>query len=222
MIIKELNKEDKPREKLMLNGAKHLTNSELISLILSKGTKNLNILELSQKLIKDFSLSKLKEIEFEELIQIKGIGESKACQLIGAIELGKRISTHEEKYNKTINSPKKAFQELRNSFSEDQESLIALFLNSRNQLICKKTIFVGTINKQIVSPREIIKHAIATKAVNIILAHNHPSGNLTPSNADIKTTDKIQRSLNLFELNLNDHIILTSNNFFSMKENFLL
>ncbi len=222
MIIKDLENEDKPREKLALKGVKNLTNSELLALILSKGNKSVNIFELSQIILKKFPLNKLKEIEIEELTSIKGIGTSKACQLIGAIELGKRISNYSENLSQIINSPKKAFQELRNDFLEDQESLITLFLNSRNQLISKKTIFIGTINKQIVSPREIVKHAISVKAINIIIAHNHPSGNLNPSNSDIKTTDKIQRSLKLFELNLNDHIIMTQNNYFSMKENFLI
>lgn len=222
MILKDLNSEDKPREKLLSKGVKNLTNSELIAVILSKGNKNNSILELSQKIINKFPINKLKQIEYEELTRIAGIGTSKACQLIGAIELGKRVSNYTPNLTNLIETPQKVYNEIKNDFLEDQESLIALFLDSRNKLICKKIIFTGTINKQIISSREIIKHAISSKAINIIIAHNHPSGNLTPSKADITTTSKIQQSLELFNLNLKDHLIVGHNNFFSMKENFMM
>lgn len=222
MRLKDIDKEDRPREKLKNKGVKNLSNYELISLILSKGSQQKDITQLSCDILKTFPLQKLKDITPEELMIKKGIGISKACQLIAAIELGDRVKNYESNPSKEINSPKKAFKELRTEFKEDQESLVALFLDSRNKLLSKKTIFIGTINKQIVSPREIVKHAIAIKAINIIIAHNHPSGNLNPSNADIKTTNKIQRSLDLFELHLNDHLIIANNKYYSMKENSLL
>lgn len=222
MMLKDLNQEDKPREKLFSKGVKNLTNTELVSLILGKGSKNISILKLSQELLKNYSLNQLKQIETIELTKISGIGKSKACQIIGAIEFGKRVTNFSTKHTNKIGTPKKAYIELRNEFPEDQECLLALFLDSRNFLISKKTMFIGTINKQLISSREIIKHALALKAINIIIAHNHPSGNLTPSNADIRSTNKIKQSLELFNLNLNDHIIIGNNNFFSMKENFMI
>ncbi len=222
MKLKDLDKEDQPREKLKSKGVKNLTNSELISIIISKGTKKIDVAQMSQNLLKKFNISKFQQLSVEELILNQGIGISKASQILAAVEFGTRVCNHQTNAGKEINSPKKAFVELRGEFIQDQESLVALFLNSRNKLILKKTIFIGTINKQIVSPREIVKHAIGINAVNIILAHNHPSGNLTPSNADIKTTNQIQRSLELFDLSLKDHLIVTPNDYFSMKENFLL
>ena len=222
MKIKDISKEELPREKLKEKGVKILSNSELIALIINKGNKEENVIDLSHKIINKKPLHELKETELGELTKIKGIGEVKASQIIASIELGRRsfLRTNFKKTN--INNSEKAFCEIANDFKGDQESFIVILLDSRNNLIIKKTMFIGTINQQIVGSREIVKLCIQNNAVKVILAHNHPSGNLEPSEADHKTTEKIENSLRLFNIELVDHIIVANEKYYSFKDEYLL
>jgi len=221
-MIKDISKLEFPREKLKKYGIKKLSDSELLALIISKGSKHKNVTSLSQEIINKNPLNKLKGETIQKLIQIKGIGEVKASQILASIELGRRSLTKSNLEKNKLNKPIKVFKEIVNDFEENQESFIVLLVDSRNNFIFKKTLFIGTINHQVVSSREIVKLCLDHNALKVILAHNHPSGNLKPSNQDITTTKKIKKSLDLFNIELLDHIIVSNNSYFSFKEEFLL
>jgi DNA repair protein RadC len=219
MKITNLEIDKRPRERLSLYGVKTLNNTELIAIILGKGTKDLNAIELAQNILKKHRLRDFNNISAKELMQSRGIGYSKSCAIIAAVELGKRCQRFNPLAIKKISTPKDAFNVLKDDLSQEtQEKTICLFLNSRDMLIEKKTIFIGTIDKQLVSPRDIAKEALQVGATKVILAHNHPSEELSPSSHDQKATERIKAALNHFDIDLIDHLIISGNNFFSFKE----
>jgi DNA repair protein RadC len=216
MKLKQLALEERPRERLSLYGAKSLTNTELIAIILGKGYKKHNAIELAKEVLKKNTLRSLNVASHQELAKTQGIGFSKACSVIAAAELGRRAQRYVPTKGKRISSPYIAFATVSEDLQHaEQEMLVGLFLNSRDALVLKKTLFVGTIDKQLISIREIAKEALKVGASKIILAHNHPSGDLTPSDADKITTKKIQSGLALLDLELVDHLIISNNKYVS-------
>jgi len=215
MEISDLDKEERPREKIVKYGVGSLSNLELISAIICKGHFKMDVFSLSSKILQKFPLDRLNEATPHSLMQIKGLGISKACQIISALELSKRCAIPKTKKTK-INCAKDAFYELRSLFVlTHQEQFAALYLDSRNQVILKKIIFIGTIDKQLISSREIVRFALEVNAVSVIVAHNHPSGCIIPSESDIIATDKLRNSLSLFDISLLDHLIITKDDNFS-------
>jgi len=217
LTIKELPKEERPREKYKENGFQRLSDADLIAILLRTGYKNLSVSDLALHLLKEVgSLNKLKETSLEALSKIKGIGEVKAITLLTALELGKRISTLPEKKQIKIYQA----EDLYNLFSKEleqlsQEHLIAVFLNSKNKIIDYKTIFIGSANQSIAHPRDIFKEAMKNAAVKIMLIHNHPSGDPTPSKEDIIFTKRMLDAGELLQIPLIDHIIVGLNKYYS-------
>ncbi|MGM5483703.1 MAG: RadC family protein [Nanobdellota archaeon] len=217
--IQDMIKDEMPREKLSQYGPKNLTNSDLVALIIGKGTKSNNVLQVSKNLIKKYSLKSLSDITFTQLQKVNGIGYTKACSILASIELGKRISNYVPKATKPINTSKDAFNLLyADLLNQEQEIFMCLFLNTRNKLISKKALFIGTIDKQLISPREIAKKALLEGATKVIISHNHPSGNLEPSDCDMESTKKIDKALSLFSIELLDHIIISNKKYLSFKD----
>ena len=221
--IKELNTEERPYEKCERFGAKHLTNIELLAVLLRTGTKGENSLQLAKKILyPDSSKGGILNIHrwsYEQLIHMKGIGKVKAIQILCLSELAKRLSkaSAEEKLN--FNSPESIaryyMEDLRH---EKQEHMKLLLLNTKTKLIGETIISKGTVNAAIISPRELFIEALQKGAVSIILLHNHPSGDPTPSKEDIIITKQIQEAGELLGVHLLDHIIIGNNCYVSMRE----
>ncbi|KYG91641.1 MULTISPECIES: DNA repair protein RadC [Metasolibacillus] len=222
--IRDVHEADRPRERLIRQGAQSLSNQELLAILLRTGTKEASVLALANRVLMDFEkLHALKHATFEEITSIKGIGEAKAVQLLAAIELGRRLAQKEIDSRYTIRSPEDAAAYLMPEMeSLTQENFVALFLNTKNQIIHKQTIFIGSLNASIVHPRELFREAIKRSAASIICAHNHPSGNATPSPEDIDVTQRLQEAGIIIGIELLDHVIIGNHQYISMKEKGLM
>ena len=220
-LIKELPDSEKPREKLKRYGVSNISNEELIAIIIRTGTKDTSVKELAIKVssaIKDITNYNLWSIS--NLTKIKGMGEVKAITLLAAIELGRRTISYQRKDKVPVNNAKIIYELFKYELqSLEQENLITVFLDTKKRIITTKTIFVGTINKIIVHPREIFFEAIKNCAASIILVHNHPSGDPTPSMEDKNFTNTIIKSSEIIGIPLIDHIIIGHNKYYSFYDN---
>lgn len=220
MMIRDLHVDDRPRERLIKQGPKSLSNQELIAIILRTGTKQESVLSIANRVLNHFEkLHGLKHATLEEIIAIKGIGEAKAVQLLAAIELGRRLSQKEVDSRFTIRSPKDVASLLMPDMCYlQQEHFVSIYLNVKNQILHKQTIFIGSLNSSIVHPREIFKEAVKRSAASIILSHNHPSGNPNPSPEDIEVTKRLQEAGFIIGIEVIDHVIIGDHQYISLKE----
>ena len=215
--IKDLPLDERPREKLKEKGEENLSNEELLAILLRTGTHEESVKDLSIRLIKQLkSFRKLNTITYKDLIKIKGIKEAKAITIIAAIELGRRLATPEDLKKLKITNAESLYEHFRLKIvNTNQEKLFAVFLNTKNEVISYETVFVGTQNKSITHPREIFHAAIKNSAVKIILLHNHPTGDVTPSKEDITFTNNIKELSMMLQIPLIDHIIIGETQYFS-------
>lgn len=222
--IKDLPLDERPREKLKSKRAENLTNEELIAILLRCGNKNESVKDLAIRLVKSLnSIYDLNTITYQDLIKIKGIKDAKAITLLASIELGKRIVTKIEEKHQKVNTAIDIFELFKYKIKGlKQEKLIAIFLNTKNEIINYETIFVGTQNKSITHPREIFYTAIKNSAVKLIIIHNHPTGDVTPSKEDILFTENIKEIGNILKIPLIDHIIISEEKYFSFFDNHML
>lgn len=219
--FKNLPNEEKPRERLFKYGAENLSNEELISIILKTGTKNLSVKEVSLQLLERISdIDKLKDMGINTLMKIDGIGKVKAIELKAAIELGRRVYEVRNIDKKKINSAFDTYNYF-NSILKDkkQEYFYCIYLDTKNNILDSKCLFIGTINNSVIHPREIFKEAYLLSAAKIICVHNHPSGDSVPSREDKNVTLKIQELGIIHGINLVDHVIIGDNNYFSFNDN---
>ena len=219
VLIKEIPEDERPRERLVKYGAKNLSTEDLIAIILRTGTNELSVKDLAIKISKEIKgLSSYRDWTINNLTKIKGIGEVKAITLLAAIELGRR--TLDSDRNKIpITNAKTVFELFRYDLQDlKQEHLIAIFLDTKKQVIANKRIFIGTINKIIVHPREVFFEAIKHCAASVILVHNHPSGDPKPSIEDKNFTNSIIASSKIVQIPLIDHVII-GNDYYSFFEN---
>ncbi|MEJ5339010.1 MAG: RadC family protein [Aquificaceae bacterium] len=213
--IRELPEELKPREKMLRLGAESLTEEELLALILGSGTREMDVLSLSREIVR-LGWQRLGKMSPEEVIKsFKGIGEAKACQIKAIIELAKRISDPYE--GVFINNPEEAYRFLKNMVDERREHLIALYLAPTNRLIAHEVIAIGRMNALHAEPREILYHAINTACHSILVAHNHPKGELRPSREDIEFTKRLRDACKLMGFELLDHLIINRKGYVSLK-----
>lgn len=217
LMMKELVDEEKPREKFKAIGFEGLSDADLIAILLRTGTKELSVRDLASMILKDVGgLSNLKNASVNSLSQIHGIGEVKAITLLSALELGCRVAktNYQKLYRiQTAQDLYQLFAPRMQLFS--QEHFIAVFLNSKNEMIASKTIFIGTANKSIVHPRDIYREAIKHSAVKMMVLHNHPSGDVTPSKEDISFTKRLIEAGNLLQIPLIDHLIVGQDHYYS-------
>jgi DNA repair protein RadC len=214
--------EEFPRERLLRHGPQVLTDYELLAIILNTGTKSENVLELSKRITAKFPLKKLCVQNVRGLTNELGIGEAKACKILSIAELGRRLNLPEEK-TLIVRVAKDVADMFVPKISHLQEEhLIAVYLNSRKRVLRHKTLFVGSLNESLINSREIFKIALEEGASAIILVHNHPSGDFTPSEADLKSTQDIFKAGEIMGIPLLDHIIIANNGFWSLKENGIL
>lgn len=218
--IKDLNDNDKPREKLYKFGADKLSEYELIAILLGSGSRNEDVLTLSKKLWQYMNkFHRISELAIDDLMEIEGIGLSKACSIISALELSKRINIRECVDNFSVGSPKSVADIFMNILRDEmKEHFYVLLLDTKNKIISWDEISKGDLNSSIVHPREVFKYALKYSANSIICLHNHPSGDPTPSMQDIEITKRLQEVGNLVGIKLLDHIIIGYNKYISLRE----
>ncbi|TKD70415.1 RadC family protein [Pseudalkalibacillus hwajinpoensis] len=219
-MIRDYPEEERPRERLVKDGPETLSNQELLAIILRTGTKQESVLQLSYRIIQYFEgLRLLKDASIEELTSLNGVGTAKAVQLIAAMELGRRVSRLQLEERYTIRSP----EDGANYVMEDmrflsQEHFVCLYLNTKNQVLHRQTVFVGSLNASIVHPREVFREAFRRSAASLICFHNHPSGDPTPSREDIEVTKRLAECGKMLGIDMLDHIIIGDQKFVSLKE----
>jgi DNA repair protein RadC len=218
--IKELPKDMLPREKALKEGFSSLSDEELLAISIGSGTKGINVIGLAQKILNGKSFKDLKDITLDNLKKIKGIGEAKALQILAIVEIAKRMDDHVEKIK--ISSVSDAFNYLKFLSKETQEHMVALYLNSSNHLIAQEVIAKGSLNVVRVLPRDILYYAIKHNCNGIIISHNHPNNDPTPSQEDIEFTKKLQTLANELGFDLLDHIIVGKKDFYSFAKEGLI
>ena len=220
IMIKDIPKNERPRERCIKYGVSNLSNEELLSIILKSGTRNGSVKVLSERILSNLKdISELKDYTINKLTNINGIGKVKAIELLCALELGKRVYYRKEKESIKLNSSDKIYNYFKDIFiDEKQEYFYAIYLDSKSKLIDYKLLFKGTINSSCVHPREVFKYAYLESAYSIVVIHNHPSGDPTPSNEDIKLTDVLFQIGKLNAIPVVDHIVFGDNKYFSFYE----
>lgn len=219
--IKDLPVSERPREKLCKYGADSLSNSELLALIIRTGYRRDTALDLANKILRldSSGLAHLTNVTLEELMEINGIGACKAGQILATIEIGKRLNRWGNKDKLRVTSPKVLFDLLTDEmkFLKKEHFKIAI-LDTKNQIISIENISIGTLNASIVHPRDVFNISIKKNANAIILIHNHPSGDTSPSKEDVNVTYRLKEAGELLGIKVLDHIIIGDNNYLSFKE----
>ena len=209
-----------PRERLAKEGVEALSNQELLAILLRTGTRQASVFEIAQKVLSNLSsLTDLKKMTLQELQSLSGIGRVKALELQAMIELGLRIHKHETLEMESIISSQKLAKKMQQELGhKKQEHLVALYLNTQNQIIHQQTIFIGSATRSIAEPREILHYAIKHMATSLILVHNHPSGAVAPSRNDDHVTKLVKEACELMGIVLLDHLIVSHSSYFSYRE----
>ena len=221
MLIREISKEERPRERLLKYGVNNLSNEELLSIVLRCGTKNKSVKELSIDILNSYkSINNLKDATINKLTKISGMGLSKSMVIIAMVELGKRIYLSTNETNIKLNNPQSIFEYCKYLFNKkEQELFYCLYFDNKQQLVGKELLFIGTVNRSITHPREIFKYAYYYSATSIICLHNHPSGDVTPSREDIEFTKSLVEIGLIQKIPIIDHIIVSNNNYYSFHDN---
>ena len=221
MLIKEIAKEERPRERLLKFGVSNLSNEELLSIILRCGTNNRSVKDLSIDILNEFNgINNLKDATINKLTKINGMGISKSMVIIAMLELCKRIYLSNNDSSVKLNNPKSIFEYTKYLFNDkNQELFYCLYFDNKQQLVGKELLFIGTVNRSITHPREIFKHAYLYSATSVICLHNHPSGDVTPSNEDILFTKALVEIGLIQKIPIIDHIIVSNNNYYSFNDN---
>lgn len=223
--IKKWAEEDRPREKLLMKGKSSLSDAELIAILIGTGTASQSAVDLAKQILLSVNndLDELARLTVADLMKIKGIGEAKAIAIVSALELGRRRKDSVGQEKPKINTSSLAFEEVKAELLDlPQEEFWILLLNRATQLIRKQKVSLGGIHATYVDPKVIFKHALEAGAANIILAHNHPSGNTTPSQADLDLTRKLKEGGKLLDIQLLDHIIVAGKSYLSFADEGLL
>lgn len=210
MKVKDLSKYERPREKMARYGTVKLADHELLAIVLGSGIKGTNVVQLAKKIVTRVRKIGLDDLKLEDLLEIKGLGEAKALQILAALEFGRRQFV---KNPEVIVTPEKVFELCADIRGAKKEHFVAFYLDSRNALIAREVISVGILNASLVHPREVFEPAIRYGAASIIVAHNHPSGDLTPSRDDKEMTLRLKEVGGMLGIRLIDHFVLTKGEF---------
>ena len=224
-MIRDLPKNERPREKMENQGAMKLSNAELLAILIQTGNKNESAIELGQKILEllNDGIFELGNMTIQELCKIKGIGTSKAVQILAAVELAKRINMDHYLVKERILSPEDVYSTIGQDMKYMKKEVFrVIFLDTKNMVIDYENISIGSLNASVVHPREVFNRAIKKSAAGVILMHNHPSGNPTPSNEDLSITKRLVKAGELLGINVLDHVIIGIGKYFSMKEENLI
>lgn len=214
--IQDIPNNDRPRERLLKLGAENLADEELLAILIGSGTKDVGVVELSKKIVKQTPLAKLQTLSHTDLRSIKGMGNATAMRIMVAVELGRRI--WEETPKPKILHPDDVMSAVHHIRDMSREYMVALYLNARHELLDMQTVAIGKLNLLIVEPRDILMKACELPCGYIVLTHNHPSGDPTPSSEDIEWTKKMTTAATLLGISLLDHVIVTKHTYVSLKE----
>jgi DNA repair protein RadC len=223
--IKNWAIDDRPREKLLANGAVSLSNSELIAILLNNGSKNKSAVELAREILKlgDDNLNELGKLSLNDFKQVKGIGEAKSITIAAALELGRRRHASSSLEKTVVRTSRDIAQYLQATLKDySYEVFAVIFLNRANKINHFEIISKGGITGTVADPRIILKKALEEDATSLVLCHNHPSGNLRPSRADEELTKKIKEAASYFDITIIDHIIVSEDGFYSFADDGIL
>jgi DNA repair protein RadC len=215
MKMKDMPRAERPREKLQKYGPEKLTDSELLAILLRTGATGMSALELAQKILKRLGGAGLARAVARDLKGLFGLGDAKACEIAACFELGRRILR--DKKSALLISPEEVWRELKDLRHQKKEHFVVFFLDARNQEIARETISVGTLTMSVVHPREVFESAIARSAAQVLLAHNHPSGDPEPSAEDIRVTAQLAEAGRILGIQITDHVVVGTSGFRSMK-----
>ena len=223
-LTKDFPVQERPRERLLQYGPEYLSNRELLAILLETGTRNQSVFALADQLIAHFgSLRALACATYEEMAEIKGIGPAKAARVIAAFELTKRLSNSSLEVREVIRSPQDAADIVMDEMSLlDREHFVILMLNTKHAVIAKKVVSIGHLNASLVHPRELFKDVIKKSSAAVILVHNHPSGDPTPSEDDIRVTQRLCEAGRLLGISVLDHIVIGDKSYVSFREQGLI
>jgi len=218
--VRDLPRQERPRERLQKFGPEALSAQELLALLIGRGIPKKSVMNIAQELLAKFgNVKAISQATLEELSQVKGIGLAKATQIKACFELGKREDLEPELVNFDINNPEAVVKAVRSGIRDKaKEHFKLILLNPRNKIIGISTVSVGTLNASLVHPREVFKDAIVHSAASVVLAHNHPSGDPEPSEDDLKITKKLVDCGKILGIEVLDHIVIGKNHFLSFKE----
>jgi len=213
--IKELPPDERPREKLVIHGPRYLTDRELASILVGSGSKDIPVQVLSGFIVDFLDKHKNEDVTAKDLMNIKGLGAAKASLICACLEFGRRMVPAKKN---SISCPQNAFSYLQHYGDREQEYFLTISLNGAHEVISVNVVSIGLVNRTIVHPREVFSKPLKEKATALIIAHNHPSGNLEPSTEDIEVTQRLKKAGNLVGLPVLDHIIFSSKGFRSLLE----
>ncbi len=225
LSIRQWAEEDKPREKLLLKGKAALSEAELIGILLGSGTRTMSAVDLAKSILssRGHNLNDLARMSVKDLMQFKGIGEAKAIAIVAALELGRRRKAHDHIEKPKITSASDAYQLMKPELLDlNHEQFWIILMNRANQVIKKQVISMGGVSGTVADPKIIFKFALEQLASSLILVHNHPSGNLRPSDADIRLTRKLRRAGEMLDIPVLDHIIFGDQGYFSFADESML
>ncbi len=222
-MIREIPLEERPREKYKESGFGRLSDADLIAILIRTGTKDMSVSELALHILKEVgSLEQLKQASLETLSKIRGVGEVKAITLLSALELGHRILLPKDIHGAKITNAKDLYDIFSPKMKDlSQEHLIAVFLNSKNRIIHYKTIFIGSANQSVVHPRDIFREALKNSSVKLMVLHNHPSGDPTPSKEDVIFTKQLSEAGKILQIPLLDHLIIGYHEYYSFYDHLM-
>lgn len=221
ITVKELPKNERPRERLLYYGIKNLSNEELLAILLKTGTKDMNSKMLSSYMLKELGgIRAFQNCSYQKLSNIKGIGTAKACTILAAMEFGKRVYQKEQILFQKFEDAYQIASYYQDKMGKlKQENFLCIYLDVTKKLIHEKTLFIGTLNRSLVHPREIFKEAYQVSASSIICIHNHPSGEVLPSKEDILFTSQLVKVGRMLGIDVIDHIIIGDEKYYSFFEN---
>ena len=220
--VGDLPRVDRPREKLAQKGSSALSDTELLAVIIGKGTRGAGVLAIADEILRRHATAKLSSVALKDLETTRGIGLAKACQVLASIELGRRIFRPEDSPSVIVRRPEDAAALTKELSIARKEHFCSLYLDTRNRVIKKETISIGTLNASLVHPREVFQPAVECSAASVILVHNHPSGEAEPSREDLLLTKRLVSAGEIMGIDVLDHVIVAKHCFVSLKERKLM
>ncbi|WP_342305651.1 DNA repair protein RadC [Methanolobus sp. ZRKC5] len=217
--IHDMPEEERPRERLLKYGPDALSNAELLAIILRTGTQKENIINLCSRIFSEYNIKQLSHANISRLTQIHGIGNAKAAQIAAVFELARKLEGFTDDPKRKIKSPADVYSLLYPRMREHKrERLVALLLDTKNHVIREEVVSIGSLNANIVHPREVFKAALMESCASVILSHNHPSGDPTPSREDIAVTEKLVEGGKLLGIDVLDHVVIGDGRYVSLKD----
>ena len=217
--IQDIPEEERPRERLIRNGPESLSNAELLGIILRTGSREENVVNLCSRILTEYSIKQLSLANISRLMQVHGVGKAKAAQISAVFELARRLETFVEEPKRKVCSPKDVYTLMYPKMREQKkEKFITLCLDTKNQILREEVVSVGSLNASIVHPREVFKSALMESSASVIMVHNHPSGDPSPSREDIMVTEKMVEGGKILGIDVLDHIIIGEGRYVSLKD----